>query len=230
MAVPARRSPLSRLAAVTTDLSHEAPPVRPTATPARRAVTPRRPDSRLIAGLLLIVLSGAIGARTLAAGQDSVRAWVFTRDLPAGAVIVDGDITSTNVSALTDSYARADVAVIGNRLSRPVTAGEFVPVAGMSKQMPAADSRLVTVAVDPLHAPANLQRGHKVDVWSTARVESVVSAPALVLPKVLVADVPAVDQRGITASVGVTLDVPVDQVPQLIAALRAGDVDLVRVP
>jgi len=92
----------------------------------------------------------------------------------------------------------------------------------------------VTVPVDPMHAPAALQPGDVVDVWSTPRdgvgdTASVVSAPRLVLADVTVATATG-DDVGFGGEVGVVLDVPRDRVLDLVAAVRTGVTDLVAVP
>lgn len=91
-------------------------------------------------------------------------------------------------------------------------------------------TRRVTVAVDPLHAPADLQPGDLVDVWSTPRDPvGVSSLPAPVLSGVAVASV-SPDGMGLGGEIGVALDVPVGDVPATVAALRSGVLDLIAVP
>ncbi len=85
-----------------------------------------------------------------------------------------------------------------------------------------------------MHAPAGLQSGDVVDVWSTPRdavgaVDATTSTPRLVLAEVTVATA-TVDDIGIGGEVGVVLDVPLDRVSDLVAAVRAGVTDLVAVP
>ena len=115
----------------------------------------------------------------------------------------------------------------------PIAAGELVPLAafGPESERP---TRRVTVAVDPLHCPADLQPGDLVDVWSTPRDLGTAGGPvepstAPVLPGVTVTSV-SFDQLGIGGEVGVVLAVPQDQVSAVVGALRSGVIDLVSVP
>jgi hypothetical protein len=119
------------------------------------------------------------------------------------------------------------------RLRWPIEAGGLIPLAALDDR-PRATTRHVTVPVDPLHAPAALQVGDIVDVWSMPRPDALAGAvgglePVLVLPAAAVAAV-AEDALGLGGEMGVVLEVPVAIVPSVVAATRTGVVDLVAVP
>jgi hypothetical protein len=119
------------------------------------------------------------------------------------------------------------------RLRWPIGSGELIPRGALDDGAGPAIRR-VTVPVDPLHAPAALQPGDVVDVWSMPRPDTAVDParglePALVLPAAVVASV-AEDALGLGGEVGVVLEVPLDVVPSVVAATRTGVVDLVAVP
>jgi hypothetical protein len=215
------RSPLTRL---TGGSQMQARPRR-----AMRVTPPKRPDARFIIGLVFLVISAIAGARLLAEAGSTVTAWTFTRDLPAGALIVASDVSPVQVRDLGDAYVSSAETVIGRRLARDVGAGEFVPAAGLVAGQSAGASRWVTIPVDPLHMPADLRRGHRVDLWSSPEIESVLAAPILVMPGLVVMSAPSAE-RALSSTVPVTVDVPVDQVPIVLAAVRSGLIDLVRVP
>ena len=90
---------------------------------------------------------------------------------------------------------------------------------------------MVTVPVDPLHAPTNLAPGDRVDVWATpsdgAQTASV--SPVLALGSVLVVAAGGEDV-GLGGEIAVVLEVPADQVHIVVAAVRAGSIDLAAVP
>jgi hypothetical protein len=216
------RSPLSRLTTgVGLDVTRPRRAVRVTA--------PKRPDARFVIGLLFLVFSAIAGARLLADGASTVPVWTLTRDLPAGALLVASDVTQVQVREVGAPYVPGSETVIGRRLIRDLGAGEFLPASSLHKGQQGSATRVVTIAVDPLHMPADLRRGHRVDLWSTPEIESVLASPMLVLQGLIVMDVPSQD-RSLASSVAVSVEVPVDQVQIVISAVRSGLIDLVRVP
>ena len=227
------RSPLARLVPVEAPAT-EAPAAsvrgRGDQRPATRRTAARRPDARIVVGLVLVLISVALGVRMVGAPSTSTIMWATTRDLPADTKVMAADLKQISVAEPLAGYVPASESIVGETLVRPIAAGEFVHSSVIARVRLAPKTRLVTVAVDPLRAPTDLQRGHKVDVWSTPIVESVISAPMLVLANLFVSHVPLADQRGISSSIGITLEVPQDQVGVVIAAMRSGEVDVVRVP
>ena len=220
-----QRSPLARLVPVRAEPPDSSLPPRPV-----RRSAPRRPDARLVIGVVLIVLSAGLGVVILGKPQTTAALWSASRDLPAGTVLEQGDLTSTLVASPIASYLASTDSVIGQRLAKPLAAGELIHASDIAQQRIAPATRLVTIPVDALHAPSDLERGHRVDLWSTPVIESVISTPQLVLSNLFVAQVPSLDERGISSNLGITLEVPIEAVGAVIAALRAGDVDVVRVP
>lgn len=184
-------------------------------------------DARVLAGITLIVVSMLIGARLLSGGSDTVQAWQAVRDLAPGAVVAPDDVVAVEIPAgLAVAYADGS-GLPTAPLDRPLLAGEVLPVptdAGV------VDARWVTVPVEPLHAPVDLAAGERVDVWSTAGADlGVVPAPELVLEGVLVSHV-AVDGVGLGGEYGVVLEIDPREAAALLAAVRTGGIDLVRVP
>lgn len=184
-------------------------------------------DARVVAGIALIVASMAIGARLLSGGDDTVTAWQAVRDLSAGAVVGEGDAVPVDLPAeLAGSYADGG-ALPTAPLDRPLLAGEILPVTTGSTD---DASRWVTVPVEPLHAPVDLAPGERVDVWSTPGADlGAVPVPELVLEGALVSDV-AVDGVGLGGEYGVVLQIEPRDTEGVLAAVRSGGIDLVRVP
>lgn len=204
---------------------------RATAAPAAtRQRLARYSDLRLWLGILLLVGSTAAGYLLLAQGDDSVTVWRATRDLAPGTPPTGLEPVSVSREVAGDGYARPGDPLAG-RLRWPVPTGGLVPLAALDTA-PRTDAREVTVPVDPLHAPVNLQAGDIVDVWSMPRPDSAASdgrAPALVLPAAIVTSV-AEGSIGIGGEIAVVLEVPTDVVASVVAATRSGVVDLVAVP
>jgi hypothetical protein len=196
----------------------------------------RRPgwrDPRVIAGVGLIAVCALIGGTLLANAGPSGLAWSAVRDLGVGAVLTPEDVVAVPVDLGDASMAYADAATQTpptGRLITGVRAGELLPAAAVTTEVP-ADIRLVTVAVEPLHGPADLAPGDRVDVWTTAQsgLDGGDALPTLALERALVAAV-SYDETGVSGDIGVVLEVPVERIGALVAALRSGALDLVRVP
>jgi hypothetical protein len=199
----------------------------PSSPPARRPSRAWWRDGRVLAGIVLIVVSMLIGARVLAAGGDTVSAWQATRDLAPGAIVSADDVVAVAIpTSLAGAYAPGD-ALPATPLDRPLLAGEVLPVPSESA---ALDVRWVTVPVEPLRAPVDLAPGERVDVWATQGADlGAVPIPELVLENVLVSQV-AVDGVGLGGEYGVVLEIAPRDTSAVLAAARSGAIDLVRVP
>ena len=154
-----------------------------------RAQRSRRPgwrNPRLLVGLLLVAASVVIGARLMAAADDTVGVWAVARDLPAGASLGEGDLQRRQVrfpdGATADSYlAATDEVPPAATLNRPVSAGELLPRAAIAGQ---AGHDLVevpiSVAVDDL--PATVRQGSVVDVWVAPKLGAVSGQRSTAVP------------------------------------------------
>lgn len=184
-------------------------------------------DLRVAGGIVLILLSMLIGARLLAGGGDTVRAWQAVRDLAPGAVVSADDVIPVDIPvALAPAYATG-TGLPTAPLDRPLLAGEVLPA---PEEAAAVNARWVTVPIEPLHAPVDLAPGERVDVWATDGGDlGAVAVPELVLEAALVSSV-ASDDVGLGGEYGVVLQVDPGQAGQLLTAVRGGGIDLVRVP
>src|ERR1700712_2478180 len=120
-----------------TSMTSVAPPrpsrrADPPSPVARRQDRPRWRDTRLLVGLMLVLLSVVVGARVLA-GADDTDAWVSTRAaLPAGHVLTDADLATASArlgDASSVRYYRVSsrAALLGRPLAAPVGAGGLLP-------------------------------------------------------------------------------------------------------
>ena len=184
-------------------------------------------DARLWLGIALVVASVVIGAGVMSADRDTVTVLRATRDLSIGATPSGLDRVVMSRAAAGDAYLTQEP--VGAVLQWPVRAGELVPRAALGAPLRVA-SRQVTVAVDPLHAPVDLQAGDHVDVWASPSISSRDAIPPrLVVADARVASVSA-DAVGIGGEVAVALDLGEDDVLPVVEAVRNGVVDLVAVP
>jgi hypothetical protein len=145
-----------------------------------RAVRSRRPgwrNPRLVLGVVLVAASVVLGARLLAAADDTVGVWALTRDLPAGAVVDEGDLERRQVrfpdERTADGYLAArDALPSGTTLNRPVSGGELLPRSAVAE---VAERDLVEVPISVVSddLPATVRQGSVVDVWVAPKVSAV---------------------------------------------------------
>ena len=196
--------------------------------PAKRLRVVRWRDLRLWVGLAIMVVAMFAGAFLLSRGEQTTTVWRASSDLSIGSVPMATPVTVA-LGEAQDQYLPAGEPLTG-QLRWPVAAGDLIP-RGALGYAPLLDARLVTLPVDPLHAPVNLATGDIVDIWSTpAEVAGGITAkPVLVFSRVTVAEA-AVDAVGIGGEIAVVVEVPADGAAQLVAAARSGLIDLVAVP
>jgi hypothetical protein len=220
-----------------------ASPGAPASPSAGRLATPSWLDTRLVLGVLLVLVSVVVGARVLAAADRTQLAWAATRDLAAGSTLQADDVEAVEVRLLDarDRYLSAPGSpVAGYVLERPVSAGELVPFGALLTPGDGADLRYVSVPVLPGRYPRDLARGQRVDVWATADADPAASgepAPGAAGSRLVLSAVPVhipPDEGGAlsagTAERAVVLAVEPSDVEQLVSAMAGGRIDLVRVP
>ena len=196
----------------------------PASAPAKRAATSRWRDPRLLAGVALVVVAMAAGALLLSGGGTGVSVVRATRDLPAGVTVAAEDLEVVTAD-LPDAQAYLASARPGEVVVRSVHAGELVPADALVAASP-LDVRMVTVPVEPLHAPPGLAAGAHVDVWVTNDAEG--ATPELALADAMVVAV-STETDNATGQWGVVLQVAPADASRIVAASQ-GAVDLVARP
>lgn len=189
-------------------------------------------DPRLILGLLLVLLSVALGARIVAAADDSVAVWEVTRDLGPGTALTRGDLVARHVrlSAAAEGYiAASGRPPVGYVVVRPVGAHELLPRAAVATAA-TAQLRRLPLEVDTV-ALGDVKAGSVVDIYVVAAAGDDAPATASeVLADVTVADV---SRRGGGLGAGatrsaVTVLVTPQQATALLDAQARGDLRLLR--
>lgn len=227
-------SSVSRAAARSHDAGGAAPADLPR-PPAARLPRSRWLDTRLLVGLLLVLLSVALGAKVVTDADERVQVWSVTRDLGADTPLGPGDVRASSVR-LDDAaaaYVSADEDLAGVVLRRPVGRGELLPVSAVAAAG-ASEQRRMVIEVDRVGV-AGLTRGRVVDVYVVREPagEGDPGQPELVLAGATVAeDVRSSDGAfgGSSDRAGVTVLVDRSDVPAVIDAVAHGDVYVVHVP
>ncbi len=136
---------------------------------AQRTRSPGWRDPRLWIGVAIVAGSVVLGARLLAAADETVAVWAAADDLGPGERIDAGDLEAQRVRFADDTdlarYWSADEELPADlTLVRGIGAGELLPRRSTG---PAgeADLRVVPVAVDPGLVPSGVGPGVVVDIY-----------------------------------------------------------------
>ena len=206
---------------------------------AARLHTPSWRDTRLVVGVVLVLLSMAIGAKVIASADDTVPMYAAAGALVPGQPVTQSDVKRVDVQLGADRsrYVAADHDIAPDTFAlRDVRPGELLPKSALGDR---ADIFLkpVSVPVDGGGA-AQLTAGSIVDVWVNARDPASSTEkygnPVKTLKAAPVARTPDVGGGGLGAASGtiaVQIMVPEASVEALIAAIDQGaKITLVPVP
>ena len=209
---------------------------KPTAARLRK---PSWRDSRLVVGLVLVLLSMAIGAKVMASANDTVPMYAAAAALVPGQPVLQKDVRRVDVQlgANVGRYVAADHDIASNTFAlRDVRPGELLPRSALGSK---ADVNLkpVSVPVDDGGA-TQLTTGSIVDVWVNAKDKSSgtdkYGNPVKTLEGATVVRTPDTTGGGLGAASGTTavqIMVPDGGVQALIAAIDQGArITLVPVP
>jgi Flp pilus assembly protein CpaB len=208
----------------------------PDSPPAARVGGSRRPDVRLVVGIVLVLVSVVVGVRVFAAADHTSSVWVASRDLPVGTQIAAADLHRGKVHLYGVPRRYLDggsAAPVGYVVTRTIGHDELVPSAALTAPAKATPFRLVTIPVAAFHLPPHLAPGQHVDVYVTPDRAGGGAGPArLVYPAALVTavDTSGSDLGGDTADLGVVVSVPPSAAAALVSAVHAGSVDLAGLP
>jgi hypothetical protein len=209
---------------------------KPTAS---RLQKPSWRDSRLVVGVVLVLLSMTIGAKAIATADDTVPMYAAAASLVPGQPVTQRDVKRVDVQLGVDRqrYEAADHDIAPNTfVLREVRPGELLPRSALGTR-DAIDLKPVSVPVDGGGA-AQLAAGSVVDVWVNAKDPSSATEkygkPVKTLEAAPVARTPETGGGGLGAASGLTtvqIMVPEARVEALIAAIDQGaKITLVPVP
>ena len=209
---------------------------KPTAT---RLQKPSWRDSRLVVGVVLVLLSMTVGARAVAAADDTVPMYAAAASLVPGQPVRQGDVRRVDVQLGADrrTYLLADHDIApGTFALRDVRPGELLPISALGTRQ-ATNLKPVSVPVDR-GAAGQLAAGSVVDVWVNAKDSSSAAErygkPVKTLEAAPVVRAPDISGGGLGSASGMTavqIMVPESRVQELIAAIDQGaKITLVPVP
>ena len=199
----------------------------PQPAPARRLRRPAWFDPRMIIGVGLILVSVAGVIFLLNAQNRTLPVYAADRELSTGTQLSAEDLHTVHVQldAAAEHYLSAEAELPPDvELLRPLSEGELVPAAALG----AVDQqRRQAVTVDVQHALArSVQPGRSVDVWAASGFSALEQSGEVTM-LATAAEVTDIRESDATFEPGaaVTVELLVDpaEVPDLLAALGAGD-------
>jgi len=202
---------------------------------AKRLQRPSWRDSRLVVGLLLVVVAATLGAKAVASADDRVPVWVAASNLVAGDRVEEASFARADVRLADgmNGYLAADQpAPTGSFMIRDVRAGELVPSSAVGGA-DGVDVQRVTVRADAM-STTGLARGSRVDVFVTPKTSTQSDATTTRTKKVLesaavAAVLTSTGGFGSGSMTSVQIYVPSDKVQPLVEAVDA-DAKLTLVP
>jgi hypothetical protein len=194
----------------------------------RLDVTPWR-DPRLIAGILLVVVSAALGGWLMAAADQTESFWAVGSDVRGGDPVRRADLVAvrakvpgeTSAALLRTSRTFPD-RLVNLRWATDAQAGTFVTEDLLASRRAAVE---LPIAVGVGSVPGDLRQGDRVDVWSIPE-----SGARRLLRGVRV--VARSTSTGITGGPGITVVVDIAGTTvdsKLMNALNRGHITVVRV-
>lgn len=169
----------------------------------RRLTRPRWLDIRVIGGVLLLVVSVAIGAKVIGAASHTSPVWVANTDLASGTVLRPDDLIAADVN-LGDrgaSYVDAASDLSGSVLNRPLGAGELVPASALDD---IGDGRILSIAVTPDHMAPGVAHGSVADLYLVTGRSAVIGeeiTTELLQPAVTIQSVTAPASGGLSGAI-----------------------------
>ncbi len=143
-------------------------------------------DPRLWIGIVLVAASVVVGARVLAAADDTVQVWAAASDLGAGQRVGADDLVAQRVrfadtDALGGYFTVDDELPADLELTRSIGQGELLPRAavGTPDQTGLVE---VPIAVEPELVPPGVEPGDVVDVYVVAPISADADGQQAALP------------------------------------------------
>ena len=204
---------------------------------AKRLQRPSWRDSRLVLGVLLVLVAATLGARVVASADDRVPMYAANRDLVAGDLVDGSSFTRVDVrlGPGVATYVTATAPVpTGQFLLRDLRRGELVPASALGPAT-SLDRQVLTLSVDAV-STTGLGAGAVVDVFISdveegGKHDAKPTAKRVLEGVGVAAVLGGGSSFGASARTSVQLFVPRDRVREVIEAVDGGaKVTLVPVP
>ncbi len=208
--------------------------IRAASPSANRSGRARWRDPRLWLGALLVLASVVIGAKVLAAADDTVSVWALDHDVGVGMSATDGDLRAVRVhfSDPRDAeryWPASEGLPAAAHFTHDIGAGELLARSAVSTDTAVVPHQL-PLGVTSAGLPADLSVGDHVEVWAVPKPEAAKRSTTLVLPDVVVMSVGDVGVGGLGSDRQVVVALPDPaQTPKVLDATNGATVVLVRI-
>lgn len=155
-------------------------------------------DLRLIAGLVLVIVSVIGVTFVLSQGTATQAVYVAAHPIATGRAITSDDLTVVQVALgeATQTYLAAGQLKKGSVAQRAIGAGEFIPATAISQKPKNKATSVVIELATPM--PKAVTAGSRVDLWSAmAAGQGVYATPTVLVEGAEL--IGEVEQEGITA-------------------------------
>lgn len=141
--------------------------VDPVSPVPRRLTRPRWLDTRLVGGVVLVLVSVLLGSLLVSSADHRQPVWSLSRDVAAGTVLTGADLQPVRVQLGTAAsrYLGSDVAVAGRTVRHSLRAGELLALAEVTDPEPGVT---VTIPMQPENAP-QISRGERITLWLSTK-------------------------------------------------------------
>jgi hypothetical protein len=139
----------------------------PTAPTPRRLARPKWLNVRVVGGIVLVIAAVLIGARVIGASSQTTAVWAAQRNLAAGTVLSQDDLTSVDVNLGDNSslyLAPGSTSPIGMTVVNPMAKGELLAASAVAAS---GDGRVVAIGVAPGNMPPGVSHGSTIDLYLT---------------------------------------------------------------
>lgn len=192
-------------------------------------------DPRLWIGLLIVAGSVVLGARLLAAADDTVSVWAVVNDQGVGSPVGADDVVAVRVrfadSDEAGRYLTADEPLPdGVVLSRAIGSGELLPRAAIHTEQEAGTVQ-VPLDIEPGRVPGTVDAGSVIDVYvggARGRGQDAAEGPELAGVTVVAAP-PVEESFAVTGTRQLVLAVDDEEVAPFLALLDGRDDAVVRI-
>lgn len=181
---------------------------------------PRKIDLRLVAGLLLVILSILGVSFLISQGKQTQSVYIATVPISTGHKVTEADFEVVEVALgdATSRYLGPGQLEPGHVANQSIAAGELLPVSAVSKVSRSSATSVVVELATPL--PQGIELGSKIDLWSAmAAGQGVFATPTVLVESAELID--EIEPEGITAfeqGTMVELLIPQDSVAAVLEA------------
>jgi len=139
----------------------------PAAPTPRRLARPKWLNVRVVGGILLVVAAVLVGARVIGASSQTAAVWVAGRDLAAGTVLSQGDLTTADVNLGDNStlyLTPGSSEPTGLTVVTAMAKGELLAASAVAES---DEGRVVAIGVEPGNMPPGVAHGSTIDLYLT---------------------------------------------------------------